>query len=273
MGLQVLASPLRANGFNASLVANGRVFVRSANALLHGALPRWRRRTTSRSPYQLLRTDAGPQPSSQYVLPNASSGPRRRGARVRREHLLERARFASVDIPNRTVSDWEAVPQVEFTARPFPMFTTYKSFLYVLGGWDVDNLEFPSAQVDVAPLDGQGRPGPFVAAEPMANSLTGQPHRVAAAVVTTGVVGNAGQLFVIGGVVQNTFEQTNVVVSARIRESDGTLAPWVTGPPLPSKVDTACAVVFDGRLYVLGGVVRDLDAGQRPFWTPSMRLI
>lgn len=261
-----LAAPPRAGAFEASFVADGRVFVTSAAVLMHGSVDEVLDTTAvGASPYDLLRADAGPQANAQFVVARPPSYLAIGGSEV-----IDGGTFwngavfsARVDLPGRSIADWVRVPDVAIAVRANPTVVLYKNFLYAVGGWDGVDFEAMSASVDVAPLSPAGVPGPFVAAEPMANAVTSQPHGVVNAVVATGSVGSAGQLFVVGGLLSlATFQQTDTVLSARIRESDGTLEPWVVGPPFPVPMNGGSAVFFEGRLYVLGGVARDLDAGQ-----------
>ena len=72
-----------------------------------------------------------------------------------------------------------------------------------------------------------------------------------------------GMIYVLGGT--NMFGPRNVVYYASVN-SDGSLGEWRTTIPMPNKLMGHSAVLYNNRIYVIGGIIRSVGATSDVFW-------
>ncbi len=74
-----------------------------------------------------------------------------------------------------------------------------------------------------------------------------------------------GRIYVLGGT--NLLGPRNVVYFSAVN-TDGTLAGWQATTPMPQKVMAHSAAVYNGRIYVTGGMVRSVGATALTYSAP-----
>ncbi|MCZ6735703.1 MAG: hypothetical protein O7C65_07940 [Planctomycetota bacterium] len=151
--------------------------------------------------------------------------------------------YAQVTGPG-TIAAWvettTALPALSF----FHAAAAWDDKLYVLGGqhWDGAGLVVAS-NVYYSQIGNNGVPGAWQTMTPLPEPL--YLHSV--------VVWN-GRIYVTGGWTDAGL--SNRVYSAEVNP-DGTLGSWVSLLNLPEAIYTHAAVVANGRVYVLGGVINN----------------
>lgn len=121
----------------------------------------------------------------------------------------------------------------------------YKDFVYTFGGYGPANDQASKvyvAHVDAAPDVAVGE---FKETTRLTNPTNGQPYPIPQQAI---LCAGASRMFVIGG------SNNDIVITAPINETDGTLGAWKGAPKLPGALRSAgCALVGD-MLHLFGGV-------------------
>jgi len=147
---------------------------------------------------------------------------------------------ASVDIEGRKTGGWTPLAGALSGGHGQGRLLVNKDYLYVIGG---SSEAGAIDTVDVARLDGEGKPGAFAATEHL-------PVPTLLPEVTVA----AGRLFAVGGVVGADQLVTAKVFSAPIKDGDGTVGPWTEGPSLPTSLALGGLLFHKDRLYYFGGI-------------------
>jgi hypothetical protein len=146
---------------------------------------------------------------------------------------------------------WRGIAAKLVKARAEVTLFRHGGFVYAIGGRENQASASGSAEVEVAPLGGDGLPGTFATTQRLFNPSTQAAQPVVTPIVTSG----GGYLFVIGGSATSPGAPTDVVLAAKIDEATGALGAWVAAPKFPTTIASAAALVVDDRLFVFGGTV------------------
>ncbi|MCH8344499.1 MAG: hypothetical protein IH983_10980 [Planctomycetes bacterium] len=151
--------------------------------------------------------------------------------------------YAQVTGPG-TIGPWVAGTTVLPEASSRHAAAVSGNYIYVLGGRHFDGINIVfSSDVYFSQIGPNGVPGAWQTTTPMPEPLF----------VHSAVVSN-GRIYVIGGATPTT--ESDRVYSAEI-SPDGTLGSWVSLLNLPVPNFSHAAVVQDGAIYLLGGVINN----------------
>jgi hypothetical protein len=150
-------------------------------------------------------------------------------------NLLNDVQYAKINADG-TVGPWNSTTPL-ITGRNNHSSIVYNGYLYVLGGNDGTNT---LNDVQYAKINADGTVGPWNTTTPFTTAR--KEH--------TSVVHN-GYVYVLGGDDVSNF--LNDVQYAKIN-ADGTVGPWNSTTPLATVRTGHTSVVYNGYLYVLGGI-------------------
>lgn len=138
-------------------------------------------------------------------------------------------------INNGLISSWLKKATLPQPLTQFAAFSN-NGYIYILGGYS-QGAEYPYGYFYQINKDGSfGRGGLIEMPKPLAG--------------LTAVV-NKNHVYVIGG--QNGYKTHSSVYFAKIKH-DGYLESWVSTSPLPISLKNHSAVVYNGYIFVLGGI-------------------
>lgn len=143
--------------------------------------------------------------------------------------------------PNGTISPWtETTPLPEY--REQPATVRWNNYVYAIGGaGPVYGGRAEQDTVYYASINPDGTIGTWLTTTRLPERMSGM-----------GVVVWDDRIYVAGG--WNGYSRQNKVYFAEINVADGSLGSWQTTTSLPLALNAMCAVVYNGTIYMIGGI-------------------
>jgi N-acetylneuraminic acid mutarotase len=147
--------------------------------------------------------------------------------------------YVHIDPVNGDLGSWTTANFTFTTKRLGHTSVVHNGYLYVIGGYTNEGSVRSLNDVQYAPINADGSLGSW-----KAGSSFDKPRRAHASVVYK------GYLYVIGG--HDDINYFNDVQYAHIK-ANGSLGSWTTTSPFATERQGHAVVVYNSRLYVIGG--------------------